>query len=177
MTVEHDRDLPPSYIRKSLRGAGLVLENENELNDRKPGIFDQLEASRLKRLHLKHCQLCQAAQGSSERLVEAEESKISCDSGARNLQTASSAELHVVDVEDADDPFRHAERLYLSISGVTCASCVGAVTEKIKEVIGVSEVAVDFTGKSAVPSDAAPQRLLRSFGIWVLFWRWCECYR
>jgi copper chaperone CopZ len=138
--------LPPSSIWKSLRGAGFVLEHEDKLKDWKLGIFDQLETSRLKRLHLKHCQLCQVVKSGGERLVKVEESMILFESNIRNF---SSTELRSVNIENADDPSRHAQRIYLSISGMTCASCVGAVTDKIKEVAGVSEVAVDFIGKSA----------------------------
>jgi copper chaperone CopZ len=58
--------------------------------------------------------------------------------------------LALVKVESADDQSRQAQRIYLSISGMTCASCVGSVTQKIEEVAGTSEVAVDFIGKSAV---------------------------
>jgi Cu+-exporting ATPase len=150
VTIEHDKDLPPSSIRNGLLGAGFILENERELKDRKPGIFGRLEASRLKRSHLKHCQLCQAAQGHGKRLSNTKESAISLESGARNSAAVSSTGLQLVKVDIADDSSRHAQRLYISISGMTCASCVGAVTGKIEEVAGVSEVAVDFIGKSAV---------------------------
>ena len=64
--------------------------------------------------------------------------------------TRDSTQLPFVKVEAADDQSCQAERLYLSISGMTCASCVDAVTRKIEEVPGASEVAVDFIGKSAV---------------------------
>lgn len=60
-----------------------------------------------------------------------------------------SKELIEVRVEKAEDINRHAQRIYLSIGGMTCASCVGTVTEKIEEISGTSEVAVDLLGKSA----------------------------
>ena len=55
-------------------------------------------------------------------------------------------ELSLVKVERPDSLDQQAKRIYPLISGMTRASCVGAVTEKIGEVAGVSEVAVDLLG-------------------------------
>jgi copper chaperone CopZ len=75
---------------------------------------------------------------------------MSFKSSSRDSPDVSSTPLSLVKIENADDLSRQAERLYLSISGMTCASCVGSVTQKIEEVAGASEIAVDFIGKSAV---------------------------
>jgi copper chaperone CopZ len=75
---------------------------------------------------------------------------ISLELTSRESSAVSSARLPFVKVETSDDQSHQVERLYLSISGMTCASCVDSVTRKIEEVSGASEVAVDFIGKSAV---------------------------
>ncbi|KAI9771884.1 MAG: hypothetical protein M1840_001654 [Geoglossum simile] len=77
-------------------------------------------------------------------------SAISLELTSRESSAANSTQLPFVKVETSDDQSHQAERLYLSISGMTCASCVDSVTRKIEEVSGASEVAVDFIGKSAV---------------------------
>jgi copper chaperone CopZ len=75
---------------------------------------------------------------------------ISLELTSRESSAVNSTQLPFVKVETPDDQSRQTERLYLSISGMTCASCVDSVTRKIEEVSGASEVAVDFIGKSAV---------------------------
>jgi copper chaperone CopZ len=80
---------------------------------------------------------------------EAQESPTMFNFTANDSAISGSTPLTSVKVENGDDQPR-AQRIYLSISGMTCASCVGAVTQKIEEIAGTSEVAVDFIGKSAV---------------------------
>ena len=77
-------------------------------------------------------------------------SAISLELTSRESSAVNSTQLPFVKVETPDGQSRQAERLYFSISGMTCASCVDSVTRKIEEVPGASEVAVDFIGKSAV---------------------------
>jgi copper chaperone CopZ len=81
---------------------------------------------------------------------EAKESPTAFNSTANDSAVSCSTPLALVQVESGDDQPRQSQRIYLSISGMTCASCVGTVTQKIEEVAGTSEVAVDFIGKSAV---------------------------
>jgi P-type Cu+ transporter len=150
VTIEHDHDLPPSSIRNCLHGIGFVIKDEDEWKGEKSGVSDQVDSIRLKGLHLKHCQICQTAEDTGEGITKAKESTNPLETASGNLQPIISAQLHHVNIESAEDCHRHAQRIYISVSGMTCASCVGAVTRKIEEVVGASEVAVDFIGKSAV---------------------------
>lgn len=38
----------------------------------------------------------------------------------------------------------------LKIEGMSCMHCVGAVTKKLKDIIGVSDVTIDLESKTAV---------------------------
>ncbi|KAF2260509.1 heavy metal translocatin [Lojkania enalia] len=158
VTTEHDAALSASEIRASLIRSGFLLdEGEPHASGAShPNLFRQWNVRRRARLHLNQCNVCQEVKRAGKR-DDAEErfekSKEKAGTQVREKQ------------EEKGEPKKGAaRRVYFSIGGMTCASCVGAVTEKIEEVAGVIEVAVDLIGKSAmvvVPDEKLNEEIVK----------------
>jgi P-type Cu+ transporter len=149
--VKHHDSLTSQAIRDSLFGAGYILDRQRAWNA--VNSFNFLRpytAERRRKSQGQQCHLCQKNEDASGIATPEKSREISSEVFSSNTPTTEKLdELIEVKVERAEDMNRGARRIYLSIGGMTCASCVGTVTEKIEEIAGTSEVAVDLLGKSA----------------------------
>lgn len=170
MTVQHNQDLSSNSIRSALEDAGFEVcgvTPEDAYGLSHPqcrgqiGYLDRfldkygsdLSSSgskpRRPNRHLENCELCRLEAGGKNSLHEdPSTSKASTninDEGMENSTQKISRPLVVVDsIEDQD-----VWRVSLAIGGMTCAACVGAITQELEQKNWVRKVTVNLISNSA----------------------------
>ncbi|THH07481.1 hypothetical protein EW145_g3359 [Phellinidium pouzarii] len=162
VAIEHDPALTADDIKAALDEAGFDLVSTPQLESyrirRSPSAFaDWLPKKRQK--HAEQCLLCQQDQNQISATTTAHDgagqTDTLVDSGecAKVLSRVATLDLdHPMQEELATPKTSVASESYkatFSIGGMTCASCIVAVTRAASEVSGVSDIAVNLIGNSA----------------------------
>ena len=161
VSVEHDAALTKDAISHALDDAGFDLVDTPQLDgyrlQRSGSYFTDL-LSKKQQKHAAQCLLCQqdgavglhkegAAQGANCHVDDTIDEKASLSRIASlDLSDSGQKPKPVKRREPPGDEGYHAS---FSVGGMTCASCVGAVTRAASEIPGVSDIAVNLVGKSA----------------------------
>lgn len=109
--------------------------------------------------HIQNCKACQVASDeNSPELADAASSQPCCvdnpeHSGVSSLDTPDQTNLVVADVEGLAQ-----SRAMLSIGGMTCASCVNAITKEVEKLPWVSNAVVNLVTNSAIVYVTEPNR-------------------
>ena len=149
VVLQHPQALTPSVIQATLEDAGFdvssdatVVPQETNLflTDLSSGVSQILSTGRRK--HIQQCSLCQeeGAHSVSDSLPAP-----SRQVGKDVLPPDTIPVGGAVGTKRSEGPFR----LMLSVGGMSCSSCSGAITKMVAEIDGVAEVAVSLLSKSA----------------------------
>ena len=135
-----------SQIYTTLYDAGFEVESEPGINlvsaSGSSWLTIAIESRKRKRQHLRTCDACKSKNGAKylrSLLSPSTRSRIesSCEPFVEELPSISSIPLQ-----------SNSYRVSLSIGGMTCAACVSAIMDALKDKPGVSEMNVDLLGKS-----------------------------
>lgn len=100
--------------------------------------------------HIDNCKACQAASlnitPAFADIADNRPCRVDSDDGTRALKpdTAKLAEVVITDVQDVPQ-----SRAMLSVGGMTCASCVNAITKEVESLPWVSKAVVNLVANSA----------------------------
>ena len=160
VTVQHSALLSREAIESSLYIAGFDLANL-------PTTMHPLPQAFLTERITKHVEQCAAC---TQEL--ADKAKLNTEKKTRPQSGPSGASSIPLDVTTLDimrlEPDHRAtairhdlsptrNQVQLSIGGMTCASCVSAITRAVSDLQGVSDVSVNLLGKSASAVVAQPE--------------------
>ncbi|KAI9054245.1 hypothetical protein LZ554_001413 [Drepanopeziza brunnea f. sp. 'monogermtubi'] len=171
VTVEHSEALPATEIQEALENAGfeiydaagapiLALGTSHMGSEEKVGYLDRIidrfssdQSSRRRQKRQtsssQHVQQCDACRTGFSR---SSDSNFSSSANLRNTNAMSSASSvsSIVVIDSTDSPIKpDLWRASLAIGGMTCAACVGAITEDLEKNDWVKKVVVNLISNSA----------------------------
>jgi Cu+-exporting ATPase len=163
VTVEHENRLPARDIRKALEEAGFDVcdVTPDDGSGKKPLSFgldggsdgyldrfiDRFDSSRKpgsaksgpSKNHFLHCEACR-------REAEGKKGSSSNLSTAMANEPDSKSDLQIVVEADGDEDIRRAA---LAVGGMTCASCINAITAELQKKVWIKKVTVNLISNSA----------------------------
>ncbi|KAH9210270.1 E1-E2 ATPase-domain-containing protein [Leptodontidium sp. 2 PMI_412] len=171
VTVEHDSALPVATIQDALESAGFEIYDVAPNNTSSPTgtsavglggadgyldrVVDRLSSDQYSRLgkggrlssqHIQHCEACR--RDAAGKTPDSKASS-SADHGGTN-KMHSSPDLKLVTIDSVDTQASSGIwRASLAVGGMTCAACVGAITEELEKKDWIRKVVVNLISNSA----------------------------
>ncbi|KAI0253825.1 heavy metal translocatin [Lactifluus subvellereus] len=150
--VHHPTSLLGLTIRNVIEDAGFDIVDTTSMGLERPS--DRSGPSTLSRKakkHLEQCYVCQRDFNSGPDTLEIAEAATPSEH-LRQLPLSTEKDHTPLGrtVTGSDRPSNAPHRLTLSVGGMTCASCIAAVTEALSGLPGVHDVSVSLLGNSAV---------------------------
>ena len=140
MNVVSPPQVSRPQIYAALYDAGFEVEIESGDN---PWLTVAIESRKRKRQHLRTCEACKSKNRSKS--FKSLFPSLSRPVAERSPEPLINEQLDFVSSVPLQS---NSYRVSLSIGGMTCASCVNAIMDALKDKPGVSEMSVDLLGKS-----------------------------
>ena len=160
VTVEHDPTLTKEAISLALDDAGFDLVSTPQLEGyriRRSSSYFGDKLSKKQQKHAAQCLLCQQEGSTAHEASQAANYQSNGNDEKFRTETTLSR-IASLDLNENGQGFSVSQGTpaesdgyvtTFSVSGMTCASCVGAVTRAASDIPGVSNVAVNLVGKFA----------------------------
>ena len=145
VVVCHPTALSHLVIRDAIEDAGFdIADATGTGHERQSDTLDSSSRSRKDNNHLEHCQVCQYELKSGVATIKMAES--SMPPGPHRQPPFQVQETAINKIDYSGDV---PHRLTLSVGGMTCASCTGAITQALSRLPGVHDVCVSLLSNSA----------------------------
>jgi copper chaperone CopZ len=132
-----------------IEDAGFDLANDTRAGARPSGTSDSVTHSLRAEKHLKQCQFCRNKFGSGHDALERARPAASSQSDLLRQPTFKDQLLQEAAKNGIDHSCNVPHRLTLSVGGMTCGSCITAVTQALSVIPGVHDISVSLLNNSA----------------------------